>query len=113
MNSQSVRVAEMAAGRASDEFHRRYRSLVDRAPAREALDESAIAALSDQTITRMTREELVRMIGAAELPLPAGFDANRLRLQDQSTLERLAFLARRACRNRAAILGCWTGHDNR
>jgi hypothetical protein len=112
MNSQTVRVAEMAAGRASDEFQRRYRSHADRAPAREALDESTIAALSDQTIARMTRHELVRMICAADLPLPSSFDAERLRLQDQTTLERLAFLARRACRNRVAILGCCSGHDN-
>jgi hypothetical protein len=60
----------------------------------------------------MTRDELVRMICAADLPLPSGYGADRLRLQDQGTLQRLAFLARRACRNRIAILGCSTGHDN-
>jgi hypothetical protein len=77
----------------------------------EALDPGTIADLSDSTVAEMTRDELVRLICAADLPLPSGFDAERLRLQDQTTLERLAFLARRACRNRVAILGCRAGND--
>ena len=69
----------------------------------EALDVHDIAGLSDVTIARMTRDELVRVICAADLPLPTGYDADRLRLQNQSTLARLAFLARLACRNRVTI----------
>ena len=72
----------------------------------DAFDAGAIADLSDSTVVAMTREELVRLVCAADLPLPLGYGADRLRLQDQGTLQRLAFLARRACRNRATILEC-------
>jgi hypothetical protein len=77
----------------------------------DALDAPTIADLSDSTVVAMARDELVRMICAADLPLPAGYGPDRLGLQDQRTLQRLAFLARRACRNRVAILGCSCGHD--
>ena len=77
----------------------------------EALDLHDIAGLSDVTVARMTRDELVRVICAADLPLPTGYDADRLRLQSQSTLARLAFLARLACRNRVTILGRRYGID--
>ena len=90
-----------------DGLHR-YRSRRER---REALDARTIADLPDSSVVAMTREELVRMICAADLPLPAGYGADRLRLQDQGTLQRLAFLARRACRNRVAILGWRAGSD--
>ena len=77
----------------------------------EALDLDAIAGLSNVTVARMTRDELVRVICAADLPLPTGYDADRLRLQNQSTLARLAFLARLACHNRVTIRAWRCGID--
>ena len=77
----------------------------------EALDLHTIAALSDATVAGMERDELVRLICGAKLPLPPGYDADRLCLQNQSTLARLAFLARLACRNRVTTLACRYGVD--
>jgi hypothetical protein len=111
MSSDLVQIAETAARHARDEFQSRSRTLAETGPASEALDDSLIAELPDDVIARMTRDELVRVIRAADLPLPTGYDADRLRLQSQRTLARLAFLARLACRNRVTILGRCYGID--
>lgn len=65
-----------------------------------SLDVFDVAGLPDQVIRQMTREEMARVIRVA----PSGYlrpDVNEsLDLYDTGTLERLVFLARRACRNR-------------
>ena len=66
----------------------------------EALDQSDVAALSPVQISRMTCEELVRIIRAARLPLVRPEIDEHLEFYDRPTLERLVYLARRCCRNR-------------
>ena len=63
-------------------------------------DKSEIAELTGIEIGRMTCSELVGLIRAAELPasLRPGLD-RRLEFLDREQLSRLAFLARRCCRN--------------
>src|SRR5512140_2758005 len=68
--------------------------------AAEALDDAMIADLSALKISQMTRDEFVRMIRAARLPQLNSATGEHLELYDRRTLERLAFLARRCCRNR-------------
>lgn len=65
----------------------------------EALDKASVAELSARTIAGLTREELARVIRAAELPLLNRHDGDRLELLNRETLERLAHLARRCCRH--------------
>lgn len=68
--------------------------------AREALDEATIADLPAMKISHMTDDELVRVIRAARiLQLKCASDEH-LDYYDRTTLERLAYLARRCCRNR-------------
>lgn len=67
----------------------------------EALDIEEIANLSIGTVETMTRDELIRVICAARLPQMNLAKFCRLEQQDRTTLLRLAFLARRCCRNRA------------
>lgn len=64
------------------------------------LDKSAVAELSDSAIDNMTCDELVRVIRAASLidALHSNFD-RRLPYYDRTTLRRMAYLARRCCRN--------------
>lgn len=107
MNTRLVHIAESAERHARDEFQSSFRDIVDAAAPPEALDDSLIAELPDGAIDRMERDELVRVIEAAGLPLPPGFGAGRLRLRDTGLLRRLAFLARLCCRNRVVIhSGC-------
>jgi len=65
----------------------------------EALDKSTIADLSSASISEMDREELIRVIRAAELPLIDARILARLPDLDPATLERLAHLARGCCQN--------------
>lgn len=68
--------------------------------AAEALDAAMIADLSAMKISQMTRYEVLRVIRAAHLPQLNSATGEHLELCDRKTLERLAFLARRCCRNR-------------
>ena len=66
----------------------------------DALDKSAIVELSATLIDKMTRNELIRMIRASELPSMLGPELQqRLEFQDGDTLVRLAHLAWRYCQN--------------
>jgi hypothetical protein len=66
----------------------------------EALDKSAVAELSAETLNEMTCEELVRVIGAADLSTWLTRDRRpQLPRGDRDALLRMAFLARRCCRN--------------
>lgn len=69
----------------------------------EALDDATIADLSLTTISQMTRDELVRVIRDARLPLLAASSAEHLAFHDRRTLERLTHLAGRCCRHRAFV----------
>jgi hypothetical protein len=60
---------------------------------------SSIASLSALQISRMSDHTLVELISLVQLYLPQSIVCHRLRLCDRPTLERLAFLARRICRN--------------
>jgi hypothetical protein len=64
----------------------------------EALDRATVAALPSETIELMTEDELVRVVRAAELPM-VNHDCRILRYLDRGTLLRMAYLARRCCRN--------------
>ena len=69
----------------------------------EALDKSAVAELSATLINAMTRDELVRMIRVASLPVLLCPDLDRhLPFYDRETLTRLAYLARRCCENQGS-----------
>lgn len=73
----------------------------DREAGSEALDVEEMANLSLRTVETMTRDELIRVIRAARLPQMNIGRFCCLEQQDRETLLRLAFLARRCCRNRA------------
>jgi hypothetical protein len=63
-----------------------------------SLDKNEIADLPVRFISEMSREDLIRMIRAAQLPLIDVRTLRRLPFIDRSALERLAHLARRCCR---------------
>ncbi len=65
----------------------------------EALDKSTISQLSAILITRMTEEELIRVISIGGRPLLDRGTWPRLEYLDRPTLERLAYLARYCCQN--------------
>jgi hypothetical protein len=62
-------------------------------------DKPSVAKLAIGKIAEMSREELVRVIDGSDLPLINSSTRQRLRYLDRSTLQRLAQLARRCCRN--------------
>jgi hypothetical protein len=64
-----------------------------------ALDKSVVAGIPYAAIAAMTREELVRVIEAADLPVLGPRASDRLPYLKRTILERLAHLARRCCRN--------------
>jgi hypothetical protein len=66
----------------------------------EALDDETIADLSPIKISRMARDEMVRVIRAARLPTLTSASDVHLEYYDRKTLEILVYLARRCCRNR-------------
>lgn len=65
----------------------------------EALDHTLIADLGNDQIRRMTREELERVIQAANPAFLNQSCQKRLPYLNRVALERLAFLARFCCRN--------------
>jgi hypothetical protein len=65
-------------------------------------DKINIAELPVRFIAEMSREELIRVIRAAQLPLLDPRTLRRLPFLDRPALERLAHLARRCCRTRRA-----------
>ncbi len=64
-----------------------------------ALDKSTVADIPSGLVSQMSREELIRVVQAAELPLLRARTRERLPYFDRTTLERLVHLARRCCRN--------------
>ena len=70
----------------------------------------AVAELPRSAIAEMRRRELIFAIRTAELPWLEGADL-RLACADRPTLERLAFLARRACR-RQLLETDWAHRSN-
>ena len=64
------------------------------------LDRAAVAALSSAEISRMSRLELVKVVQTGRLPAVSA----RPEYLDRRTLERLAYVARLCCRNRACHL---------
>jgi len=85
---------------------------VDRSPTRErnsnaqaatrdeALEKSAVAEIAMGLFSKMGPQQLIRVIRAAELPLLDARTSERLQYLDRATLQRLAHLAQRCCRNR-------------
>ena len=59
---------------------------------------SEIAQMSIAEVRDLSREELIALIRAADIPLLRG-ETEHLRYTDRETLERLAFLAQRTVRN--------------
>lgn len=88
------------SGRAPEALDRRPMSALQLGDQCEALDKSTIAELSGTLIDSMSREELVRVIRAAEL-LPHFRDElqRALPFYDCELLRRLAHLAKRCCQN--------------
>lgn len=60
---------------------------------------STVAELTVREIEQMRRDELISAIRGAQLPLLSAEMTDRLRYRDRDTLERILYLARRACRN--------------
>lgn len=75
------------------------RGPVERVPASGGLAQRTIADLSAADIRGMTDGELAETIRAADVPLLRETTIGRLQFFDRDTLEQLAFLARRSCRN--------------
>jgi hypothetical protein len=63
-------------------------------------DRPSVARLAIGTIAEMSREELIRVINGSDLPLVTSSNRQRLNYLDRASLERLAQLGRRCCRNR-------------
>lgn len=66
---------------------------------RAAPNTSHVAGLSNHDISAMRREELLEVIRTARLPVVDDEDFRHMVYADRVALERLAFLARRCCRN--------------
>lgn len=64
----------------------------------EALDKADLAELSSVQISRMTCDELIRVVRATQLPLLRPETDEHLEFYDRPTLERLVYLVRRCCR---------------
>jgi hypothetical protein len=65
----------------------------------QGFDKPAVAGLTIGIISKMSRDELIRVIDGADLPLIDSRNRQRLRYLDRPSLQRLAQLARRCCRN--------------
>jgi len=65
----------------------------------EALSKAMIAELPSAILSDMDRDELIRVIRGAELPLIDARTRGRLIDLDRTRLERLAHAARRCCQN--------------
>lgn len=83
-----------------------------RVPARPILDDELVAGLGSRQLQEMTVDELIRVIRTGALNFLAPSLANSLHLHERRTLNRLAHLACRACRNRISERArCWSGLD--
>jgi hypothetical protein len=66
----------------------------------DALDKQMIAELPDDVIAALTRDELLRLIQAAAVPVLNRAElADRLPFYEHALLVRLAHLARHCCQN--------------
>lgn len=63
------------------------------------LDKSTVAEIPSGLVSKMSREELIRVVQAAELPWLTPRSRERLLYLDRMVLERLAHLACHCCRN--------------
>ena len=66
---------------------------------RPRLDQHDVAQLSERVISLMTRDELLEVILASQLPLLNDDRLSHLSYANRSTLERGAYLGRLCCRN--------------
>jgi hypothetical protein len=69
------------------------------------LEKNQIAQLPLRFISDMSRDELIHVIHAAHLPLVDSETLRRLPFIERAALERLAHLARRACRTQQSQCG--------
>lgn len=76
-----------------------FQNITSRAEQEEALDYTLIADLSNQQIQRMARDELVRVILAANLDYLDLGSPYRVYHFERNTLERLTYIARFCCQN--------------
>ncbi|QDT98749.1 hypothetical protein V144x_42560 [Gimesia aquarii] len=81
------------------QYHARFQNKVLWAEQDEALDQALIANLSNRQIHQMSRDELVRVIWAANLDFLDLGSWHRVSHFERNTLERLAYLARFCCQN--------------
>ena len=65
----------------------------------ELFEKSEIAALTRQQIDEMNQEQLIRVIRGANMPLIRANVDQQLDFREFDILRRLAYLARRCCRN--------------
>jgi|HubBroStandDraft_5_1064220.scaffolds.fasta_scaffold461969_2 hypothetical protein len=74
---------------------------VERASKRADLrfDKPSVAGLATSRIAEMSREDLICVIDGSDLPLINSSNRQRLRYLDRDSLQKLAQLARRCCRN--------------
>jgi hypothetical protein len=86
----------MFPGRDTPSFERGPAVLHELPEMEEALDRYVVADLSSKQISRMTRSELVRVVGVGGMPATSV----HCEYLDRGTLERLAHLACLSCRNR-------------
>ncbi len=68
----------------------------------DTLDQRTIAELSSELIAMMNREELIRVVVASRLISMRPALREHVRYSDHATLQRLAHLGRRCCRNLTA-----------
>jgi hypothetical protein len=66
---------------------------------KHGFDKPAVAGLAIGIISKMSADELISVIDGADLPLINNRNRQRLKYLDRPSLERLAQLARRCCRN--------------
>jgi hypothetical protein len=62
-------------------------------------DKPSVAGLATGRIAEMSREDLICVIDGSDLPLINSSNRQRLRYLDRDSLQKLAQLARRCCRN--------------
>lgn len=65
----------------------------------QSFNKAAVARLTSEDIASLPDEALTQVILASQIPFVDGTMRERLRFSDRETLERLAFLGRRCCRN--------------
>jgi hypothetical protein len=75
------------------------REPIDVATMEEPFEKSSVAQLLCDQIDRMDRRKLIAVIRAAKMPLIRADIDSGLEFCDRDTLQRLAYLGRRSCRN--------------